>query len=350
MNQLRSLRTSRALSYLDLAAISGIPARMLAEAELGLTALSGQQYQRLAFVLGVGTQRLLAPAVSPVASLPTLRHSMQLPSALVALAVAGSMVASLGAAQHLPAWQAPQPAPITAVQPAEPVAKPATSGGSLRSAPLMPGAGTTAPQAAAEPAASANNSALAAPASGNQPASPQLLLAALPPPQPIPLPPVQQSQAQTLRFQMSENGPLGCPVAPTNGRVVMTQGYGVGSHAPAATWGAIDLAVDSDGDGYAEPAASWYTPIMATHDGVVTVTLDSYPAGNHVWVRSGDTPWRTGYAHLALVTVISGQYVRAGEVIGMLGSTGVSSGPHLDYQVWNGEVNVDPTGLVGCSD
>jgi murein DD-endopeptidase MepM/ murein hydrolase activator NlpD len=40
--------------------------------------------------------------------------------------------------------------------------------------------------------------------------------------------------------------------------------------------------------------------------------------------------------------------VRAGEVIGLAGSTGEASGPHLDYQVWDGEVNVDPTALVGC--
>ena len=42
--------------------------------------------------------------------------------------------------------------------------------------------------------------------------------------------------------------PFGCPVQPNAGRVVMTQGYGVGTHAPTAIWGAIDLAVDGNGD------------------------------------------------------------------------------------------------------
>lgn len=130
---------------------------------------------------------------------------------------------------------------------------------------------------------------------------------------------------------------------------VMTQGYGVGTHAPAEIWGAIDLAVDGNGDGYAEGDASWYTPIVATHDGTVTVSLDTFPAGNHVWVNEPGGVWRTGYSHLAIITVISGQYVRAGEQIGLLGSSGMSSGPHLDYQVWRGGVNVDPTVLVGCS-
>ena len=128
----------------------------------------------------------------------------------------------------------------------------------------------------------------------------------------------------------------------------MTQGYGVGTHAPAATWGAVDLAVDGDGDGYAEAESSWDSPIVATHDGVVVVTLNSHPAGNHVWVKHPDGVWKTGYSHMSSVSVSSGQSVRAGEQIGFLGSTGMSSGPHLDYQVWRSGVNVDPTYMVGC--
>ena len=126
----------------------------------------------------------------------------------------------------------------------------------------------------------------------------------------------------------------------------MTQGYGVGSHAPSAVWGAVDLAIDGNGDGYAEPGASWYTPVVATHAGVVRVTLDSWPAGNHVWVQASESAWRSGYSHLALVTVVDGQRVQAGEVLGLLGSSGWSSGPHLDYQVWHGDENIDPTELV----
>lgn len=145
---------------------------------------------------------------------------------------------------------------------------------------------------------------------------------------------------------MSDAGPVGCPVMPASGRVVMTQGYGVGSHAPAAIWGAVDLVVDGDGDGVAEPGASWDAPIVATHDGTVTATPNSNPAGNHVWVTSPDGVWKTGYSHLSQILVSTGQTVRAGEQIGLLGSTGMSSGPHLDYQVWRGGTNVDPTGLV----
>ncbi|RRR67782.1 MAG: M23 family metallopeptidase [Candidatus Viridilinea halotolerans] len=115
-------------------------------------------------------------------------------------------------------------------------------------------------------------------------------------------------------------------------QTVMTQGYGVGTHAPAAVWGAIDLAIDITGDGRADPEGSWNHPIYATHYGVVKVSPNSYPAGNHIWVTND--LYRTGYAHLADFAVITGQTVAAGDLLGYMGSTGMSSGPHLDYQIW----------------
>ena len=149
---------------------------------------------------------------------------------------------------------------------------------------------------------------------------------------------VAQEPAQTAE------GGFVCPVQPTSGSVAMTQGYGVGSHAPANVWGAVDLAVDGNGDGYAEPGPSQGAPIVASHAGTVVVTMGSYPAGNHVWVNGEGV--KTGYAHLHEVTVSPGQYVAAGDQIGTMGSTGMSSGPHLDYQMWLNGVNVDPTDSV----
>jgi murein DD-endopeptidase MepM/ murein hydrolase activator NlpD len=138
--------------------------------------------------------------------------------------------------------------------------------------------------------------------------------------------------------------PFGNPLNAAN--AVMTQGYGVGSHAPAHTWGAIDLALDSDGDGIADPEGTWSQPVYATHSGVVRVTPNSVPAGNHVWVINQE--YKTGYAHLKSFAVTDGQMVERGTVIGYIGSTGQSSGPHLDYQVWHLEddtwVNVNPLG------
>jgi murein DD-endopeptidase MepM/ murein hydrolase activator NlpD len=137
-------------------------------------------------------------------------------------------------------------------------------------------------------------------------------------------------------------------------QTIMTQGYGVGTHAPARIWGAIDLAIDGNGDGVAgSPAdvrASQGAPIYATHAGVVTVTPRSYPAGNHVWIVNES--YRTGYSHLDRFAdgLASGQTVQRGDLIGYLGNTGMSTGPHLDYQVWvkeNGTwVNYDPHGFA----
>jgi murein DD-endopeptidase MepM/ murein hydrolase activator NlpD len=130
------------------------------------------------------------------------------------------------------------------------------------------------------------------------------------------------------------SNPLGLP------STVMTQGYGVGSHAPADIWGAVDLAIDGDGDGQADPQGTEGTPVYATHDGVVQLARDTYPAGNHIWVLGAH--FKTGYSHLKDFAVQDGQAVKRGDVIGYVGSTGASSGPHLDYQVWHDGVNVNP--------
>ena len=100
----------------------------------------------------------------------------------------------------------------------------------------------------------------------------------------------------------------------------MTQGYGVGSHAPAEIWGAVDLAIDGNGDGQADPQGTDGTPVYATHDGVVKLARDTYPAGNHIWVIGNH--YKTGYSHLRDFAVQEGQAVKRGDVIGYVGSTG----------------------------
>ncbi len=159
---------------------------------------------------------------------------------------------------------------------------------------------------------------------------------ALPQPQAI----VIQAAPQTGRGEpvgdadMPFSNPLGQP------NTVMTQGYGVGSHAPAHIWGAVDLAIDGNGDGQADPQGTDGAPVYATHDGEVKLARDTYPAGNHIWVIG--ERYKTGYSHLKDFAVQEGQSVKRGDVIGYVGSTGASSGPHLDYQVWQDGVNVNP--------
>ncbi len=151
---------------------------------------------------------------------------------------------------------------------------------------------------------------------------------------------VIQAAPQTGRGQpiANDDTPSGNPLGLPN--TVMTQGYGVGSHAPANIWGAVDLAIDDNGDGQADRQGTDGTPVYATHAGVVQLARDTYPAGNHIWVIG--THFKTGYSHLRDFAVQDGQAVKRGDVIGYVGSTGESSGPHLDYQVWQDGVNVNP--------
>ena len=128
--------------------------------------------------------------------------------------------------------------------------------------------------------------------------------------------------------------PLGA--APT----VLTQDYDVGTHAPAASSGGIDLALDPDGDGLGNPEASFGAPVYATMQGVVDVQPDTYPAGNHLWVTNA--AYQTGYAHLSAYAVADGQAVERGDVLGAVGATGQATGPHLHYHIWEHGVNVNP--------
>jgi murein DD-endopeptidase MepM/ murein hydrolase activator NlpD len=73
-------------------------------------------------------------------------------------------------------------------------------------------------------------------------------------------------------------------------------------------------------------------PIVATADGVVKLARWKLGYGQAVELNHGfDT--RTFYAHLSKVKVKKGQRVKRGEIIGLVGNTGVSTGPHLHYEV-----------------
>ena len=84
------------------------------------------------------------------------------------------------------------------------------------------------------------------------------------------------------------------------------------------------------------------TPIHATGDGRVTFAdyaTNGY--GMHVIVDHG-FDYATLYAHLSELKVRNGQRVKRGDVIGLVGNTGLSSGPHLHYEVHKGGEPVDP--------
>lgn len=89
-------------------------------------------------------------------------------------------------------------------------------------------------------------------------------------------------------------------------------------------------------------AAPTGTPVKASGDGVVTMVKVRGGYGNYVQIRHNDT-YSTAYAHLSRYAkgLKEGQKVKQGQVIAYVGSTGVSSGPHLHYEVIKNGVQVD---------
>jgi murein DD-endopeptidase MepM/ murein hydrolase activator NlpD len=83
-------------------------------------------------------------------------------------------------------------------------------------------------------------------------------------------------------------------------------------------------------------------PVTAAAAGVVTVAMESDgPYGWRVDVDHG-SGITTVYGHLSEFTVKVGDQVRAGQRIGSIGNTGLSTGPHLHFEVRTGGVTVDP--------
>jgi murein DD-endopeptidase MepM/ murein hydrolase activator NlpD len=83
------------------------------------------------------------------------------------------------------------------------------------------------------------------------------------------------------------------------------------------------------------------TPIYATGDGTITTAAPSTGAGNHVIINHG-YGYETVYMHMVRMKVNNGQKVKRGEVIGWVGSTGASTGPHCHYEVHVNGTPVDP--------
>ena len=67
--------------------------------------------------------------------------------------------------------------------------------------------------------------------------------------------------------------------------------------------------------------------------------------GNHIIVDH-ENGYHTLYAHLSQINVAVGQKVGRGATIGLIGSTGRSTGPHLHFEIRTGSGNVDPLGYL----
>ena len=83
------------------------------------------------------------------------------------------------------------------------------------------------------------------------------------------------------------------------------------------------------------------TPIYATGDGTVGTSGEGSGTGNHVIINHG-YGYETVYMHMVRIKARAGQHVKRGEVIGWVGSTGASTGPHCHYEVHINGRPVDP--------
>ncbi len=92
------------------------------------------------------------------------------------------------------------------------------------------------------------------------------------------------------------------------------------------------------GTDYAAPIG---TPIMATADGTVTESTRRGGNGKYVKIRHNGT-YSTQYLHMRKQKAKRGDFVRQGDVIGWVGMTGNTGGPHVCYRFWRNGRQVDP--------
>lgn len=129
-----------------------------------------------------------------------------------------------------------------------------------------------------------------------------------------------------------------CPVKNPNYHISMQ--FGPNIHPLHGNWyihKGIDFSTWRSGD-----------PVLATASGqVVTVAFDN-SFGNYVVIKHNHGMY-TRYAHLNSFRVKKGQTVEQGDVIGTIGNTGISTGPHLHYEIHIGSDVVDPAKYININ-
>ena len=88
-------------------------------------------------------------------------------------------------------------------------------------------------------------------------------------------------------------------------------------------------------------AAPIGTPIMSTANGTIIESSYTRANGRYVKVRHNNT-YDTQYLHMRKSNVEVGQFIEQGDVIGWVGMTGNTSGPHVCYRFWKNGIQVDP--------
>jgi len=132
-------------------------------------------------------------------------------------------------------------------------------------------------------------------------------------------------------WQNGESARKGLIRTPVNG-ARLSSGFGMRFH-PILNYSRMHQGID-----FAAPTG---TPVVASAGGRVAQAGWGGGYGNLIVIDHGKG-MRTRYAHLHRMNVKTGQQVSQGQVIGQVGSTGMSTGPHLHYEVWQNGRPVDP--------
>lgn len=122
-------------------------------------------------------------------------------------------------------------------------------------------------------------------------------------------------------------------VAPVPGAI--SSGYGMRRH-PILGYRRMHAGMDF--------RAGYGTPIVAVTDGMVQSAGRAGGCGNAVRLNHAGG-LSTRYCHMSRMAVSRGQSVRRGQVIGYVGSTGLSTGPHLHYEMYSGGRSINPASV-----
>lgn len=139
----------------------------------------------------------------------------------------------------------------------------------------------------------------------------------------------------TTSEQISTAGSLSMPASGP-----VTSPFGMRRHPVTGVWKL------HDGTDFGAPCRS---PIRASAAGTVISVTSSSAYGNRLIIDHGTGPdghLVTSYNHAQSYVVAAGDHVSAGQEIGSIGSTGLSTGCHLHFQVWKGGNLVDPMSVL----
>jgi murein DD-endopeptidase MepM/ murein hydrolase activator NlpD len=143
----------------------------------------------------------------------------------------------------------------------------------------------------------------------------------------------------------SANSGTVTPEAPRLGGVSGTWPVGTGSTPSGRPVGGVLTNTFHPGHNGLDFGVPVGTNVQATMSGkVVYAGWNTEGYGNLVIVENG--PYRTYFAHLSQIPVKIGDVVAAGDIVGLSGNTGNSTGPHVHYEVRNNQKVIDPTSFT----